>query len=97
MIVIDGLLLLNVVAFFALVFLLSRSLGREKELRKIIVRLENALNERALLITRLLHEADKHGSDDAELLDEAKQVALLITEREVRKNGQLPRSDESED
>lgn len=96
MIVIDGLLLLNIVAFFALLYFLSRSLGREKELRKIIVRLEHALDERTALITRLLHEADKHGSDDAELLAEAKEAAHL-TESEVARNGQLSRGGESED
>lgn len=76
MIAIDALLLLNVVCFAVLVWMLMRSLALAKEQRKIIAKLENGLDKRAMLIARLLHEADKHGSDDLALLAEAKKSGL---------------------
>jgi hypothetical protein len=78
MIAIDALLLLNCVFFAILLWLLLRSLGREKELRKSIADLVDCLNRRAMIITRLLHEADKHGSDDLELLAEAKAISMAV-------------------
>jgi hypothetical protein len=78
MIAIDALLLLNCVCFATMVWLLSRSLGREKDLRKSIADLVACLDKRAMLITRLLHEVDKRGSDDAELLAEAKAISMMV-------------------
>jgi hypothetical protein len=78
MIAIDALLLLNCVLFAILLWMLLRSLGREKELRKGIEDLLEVLNKRTMLITRLLHEVDKRGSDDAELLSEAKAIAMAV-------------------
>lgn len=78
MIAVDALLLLNCVLFAILLWLLLRSLGREKELRKSVEDLLEVLNKRAMLITRLLHELDKRGADDPELLAEAKAVSMLV-------------------
>jgi hypothetical protein len=78
MIAIDALLLLNCVFFAVLLWLLLRSLGREKEQRKIIASLEDCWSKQRQLITRLVHEADKHGSDDLELLAEAKSIAMTV-------------------
>jgi hypothetical protein len=80
--IIDALLLLNVVCFALMLWMLLRSLHREKELRQSIEDLLDVLNRRAMLITRLLHEANKHGSDDKELLDEAKAVSMVVDPEE---------------
>jgi hypothetical protein len=78
MILVDGMLFVIVLCFFGVVWLLLRSLKREEDLRELLGNYSKGMLERNAIILRLLHEADKHGCDDAELLDEARQMAEVI-------------------